>query len=117
MPSGVSDTSQDSTLSFGKDRVVPVLTSAGVVGTMPNIPANRLNSQFDFGGASISVSAGEKSSSVAFSLAARSLQKKELDAALVCAVDLSCEPLHVQALAAVEGPLPAPQWLSWSGRH
>lgn len=43
------------------DSIVETLTPAGVVGNMPNIPANRLNSQLDLGGASYSISKGEQS--------------------------------------------------------
>ncbi len=80
------------------DSIVATLTPAGVVGTMPNIPANRLNSQFDFGGASISVSEGTRSGSTALHLAMRALETGELNAALVCGVDLSCADVHVAAL-------------------
>ena len=91
-----------------KDQIVPVLGSAGVVGTMPNIPANRLNSQFDFGGASVSLSAGERSGTEALKLAVRALSSHEIDAALVCAVDLSCQPIHVKALEQIEGKASEP---------
>ncbi len=68
--------------------------AAGVVGAMPNIPANRLNAQLDLGGPSFTVSAEELSGIVALELAARALLAGELDAALVGAVDLSCEPVQ-----------------------
>ena len=74
--------------------------SAGVVGAMPNIPANRINSQLDLGGPSFTVSAEELSGIVCLQLAARALLAGELDAALVGAVDLSCEP--VQRAVAIE---------------
>lgn len=79
------------------DAVVPVLTSAGVVGTMPNIPANRLNNQFDLGGASVTVNAGEASGMCALALAARALAHKTIDTAVVVAVDLSADPVHAAA--------------------
>lgn len=84
-----------------KDAAVPGLLAAGVVGTMPNMPANRLNSQFDFGGASASISAEEASGVVALELAARAITAGELDAAVVAAVDLSCEPVHEAAAHAL----------------
>ena len=68
--------------------------SAGVVGAMPNIPANRINSQLDLGGPSFTVSAEELSGVVCLQLAARALLAGELDAALVGAVDLCCEPVQ-----------------------
>ena len=90
------------------DDIVPTLRSAGVVGNMPNIPANRLNSQFDLGGGSVSISAGEISGLRALAQAHRALSAGELDAALVGAVDLSCHPVHTAALAAIEGQASAP---------
>ncbi|MFT4976256.1 MAG: 3-oxoacyl-(acyl-carrier-protein) synthase/3-hydroxymyristoyl, partial [Myxococcota bacterium] len=80
-----------------RDGVIAALTAAGVVGTMPNIPANRLNNQFDLGGPSCAVSAEELSGLAALDIAARALATRELDAAVVGAVDLSCEPVHAAA--------------------
>ena len=78
--------------------------AAGVIGAMPNIPANRLNSQFDLAGPSYTVSAEELSGVVALDVAVRALQQNQLDAALVGAVDMSCDPYH---LAAAKAVLPA----------
>lgn len=78
------------------------LTAASVLGTMPNIVANRLNSQLDLAGPSFSVSAEEASGLVALRLAVRALQHHEADAALVGAVDLSHEPVHEAALQALQ---------------
>jgi 3-oxoacyl-(acyl-carrier-protein) synthase/3-hydroxymyristoyl/3-hydroxydecanoyl-(acyl carrier protein) dehydratase/1-acyl-sn-glycerol-3-phosphate acyltransferase len=91
-----------------RDAIVPTLTSAGVVGTMPNIPANRLNGQFDLGGASVSVSAGEQSGAHALALACRAVAVGELDRAFVAAVDLSCNDVHLEAITAIEGAASAP---------
>jgi acyl transferase domain-containing protein/3-hydroxymyristoyl/3-hydroxydecanoyl-(acyl carrier protein) dehydratase/1-acyl-sn-glycerol-3-phosphate acyltransferase len=84
-----------------RDAVVSVLEPAAVVGTMPNIPANRLSSQFDLGGPAFTVQSGDASGLVALELAARALNSGELDAAIVGAVDLCCEPVHRRAAAAV----------------
>ncbi|MBJ93189.1 MAG: beta-ketoacyl synthase [Rickettsiales bacterium] len=84
------------------EQIIPTLSSAGVVGTMPNIPANRINSQLDLGGASYSVSAGEDSGLRALELAIRALRSQELDSAMVAAVDLSCNEVHRAARAAAE---------------
>ncbi len=84
-----------------RDAIVKVLKAPGVLGTMPNIPANRLSSQFDLGGPGFTVSAEECSGLWALELAARALHNQELDAALVGAVDLSCEPVHQAALSAL----------------
>ncbi len=82
-----------------RDGITPVLQSAGVVGTMPNIVANRINAFLDLAGPSFTVSAEEASGLVALDLAARALRTGEADAAVVGAVDLSHEPVHQQALA------------------
>ncbi|MHB1045578.1 MAG: beta-ketoacyl synthase N-terminal-like domain-containing protein [Thermoanaerobaculia bacterium] len=88
-------------LRGARDAVVPVLEAAAVVGTMPNIPANRLSSQLDLGGRAFSVQAGEASGTTALSLAMRALRARELDVALVGAVDLSCESVHSSAVEAL----------------
>jgi 3-oxoacyl-(acyl-carrier-protein) synthase/3-hydroxymyristoyl/3-hydroxydecanoyl-(acyl carrier protein) dehydratase/1-acyl-sn-glycerol-3-phosphate acyltransferase len=83
------------------DPFMPVLQAAGVLGTMPNIPANRLNAQLDVGGPSHVVCDGEQSGTTALALAVRALRHGEIDAAVVGATDLSCEPVHQAALAAL----------------
>ena len=87
-----------------RDAIGPVLDAPGVMGTMPNIVANRLNSQHDVAGPSFTVSSEERSGLDAIALAARALRAREIDAAMVGAVDLSCEPVH---RAASERCLPA----------
>jgi len=72
-----------------RDAVVPALEAAGVLGTMPNMPANRINSALDLGGAGLVLSEGENSGGWALSLAADAIARGELDAALVGAVDAS----------------------------
>ncbi|MFE9673922.1 beta-ketoacyl synthase N-terminal-like domain-containing protein [Streptomyces sp. NPDC006259] len=69
-----------------------------VVGTLPNLVANRINTQLDLAGPGYTVSAGEASGLVALGLAARAIRAMEVDAALVGAVDLSCEAVHQAAL-------------------
>jgi 3-oxoacyl-(acyl-carrier-protein) synthase/3-hydroxymyristoyl/3-hydroxydecanoyl-(acyl carrier protein) dehydratase len=83
-----------------RDGFVPLLGAAGVIGAMPNIVSNRLNSQFDFCGPSLSVSGEELSGIHALRIARRALQQGEIDAALVAAVDLSAEPVHLAAAVA-----------------
>jgi acyl transferase domain-containing protein len=68
---------------------------------MPNIPANRLNVQFDWRAFGFTVSGEELSGLDALRVAARALRHGEIDAALVGAVDLSAEPVHEAAAAAV----------------
>ena len=86
-----------------RDAIVPVLQSAGVVGNMPNIPANRVGSQFDLGGPGFTVAAEEHSGIVALKLAQRMLAAGEVDVALAAAVDLSAEPVHAAAAREVLG--------------
>jgi 3-oxoacyl-(acyl-carrier-protein) synthase/3-hydroxymyristoyl/3-hydroxydecanoyl-(acyl carrier protein) dehydratase len=83
-----------------RDSFVPLLGAAGVIGAMPNIVSNRLNSQFDFCGPSLSVSSEELSGIRVLQIARRALQEREIDAALVAAVDLSVESVHRAAAAA-----------------
>ena len=85
-------------VSAAMDAVVPVLKSAGVVGNMPNIPANRISSQFDFGGPGFTMSSEELSGLSALRVASRMLRAGDIDAALVGAVDLCCEPVHKAAI-------------------
>ncbi len=86
------------TVTALQDRFVPPLEAGAVTGTMPNIPANRLNVQFDWRGPSFTVSADELSGIRALEIAARLLTEGTVDAAVACAVDLSCEPIHAAAL-------------------
>ena len=90
-----------------RDAIVPALTSAAVLGCMPNIPANRLNSQFDLAGPGFTVQAGGASGSVCLRLALGALRRGEVDAALVGAVDFSCETVHRAAASALGMPTPA----------
>jgi acyl transferase domain-containing protein/3-hydroxymyristoyl/3-hydroxydecanoyl-(acyl carrier protein) dehydratase len=76
-------------------------SAADVLGTMPNLVANRVNVQLDVAGPSFTVSAEEASGLVALRLAERALRRGEVDAAVVGAVDLSCEPVHLAALRAL----------------
>ena len=96
---------QGEALEAAREQVAPELVSAGVLGTMPNIVANRLNAQFDLLGPSFTVSAEQASGLVALQLAARALRHGELDAALVGAVDLCADEVHE---AAARQALPAP---------
>ncbi len=66
---------------------------------MANITANRIGVQLDLTGPAFAVCAEEASGSVALDLAVRALRAREIDAALVGAVDLSDEPVHCTAAA------------------
>ncbi|MDZ4777152.1 MAG: beta-ketoacyl synthase N-terminal-like domain-containing protein [Alphaproteobacteria bacterium] len=90
------------------DAAAPALTPEGVVGAMPNIPANRINAQRDWRGPGFTVSSEELSGVTALMLAVRALRAGELDAALVGAVDLCDEPANAAALRAVLPDAAAP---------
>jgi 3-oxoacyl-(acyl-carrier-protein) synthase/3-hydroxymyristoyl/3-hydroxydecanoyl-(acyl carrier protein) dehydratase/1-acyl-sn-glycerol-3-phosphate acyltransferase len=90
-------------VAAAKDAVVPVLEAPGVVGNMPNIPANRISSQLDLGGPAFPVSQEEQSGLAALRIGLRMLRDREVDAALVGAVDLSAEAVHEAASEAVSG--------------
>ncbi len=91
----------DEWIARSRDAFHEKLEAAGVVGTMPNIPASRVSSQLDLGGPGFTVSSEEASGIVALRLCARALLAGEIDAAIVGAVDLSCEPVHAEALRAL----------------
>jgi acyl transferase domain-containing protein/3-hydroxymyristoyl/3-hydroxydecanoyl-(acyl carrier protein) dehydratase len=80
------------------DGFSPPLTAARVLGAMANIAANRISGQLGLSGPGFAVSAEEASGIVALELAARALRAREVDAALVGAVDLSDEPVHRAAV-------------------
>ncbi|EFM09426.1 Beta-hydroxyacyl-(acyl-carrier-protein) dehydratase FabA/FabZ [Paenibacillus curdlanolyticus YK9] len=77
------------------------LESSTVVGLLPNVPANRLNKHLKISGPGFTVSSEELSGITALELASRALRSGELDAALVGAVDLSCETVHQAAADAL----------------
>lgn len=79
------------------EQAAPHLTAAGVIGTMPNIPANRIHAAKDFKGWGFTVSSEELSGIAALEIAVRALRARELDAALVGAADFSAEPAHAAA--------------------
>jgi len=85
----------------------PVLTGAGVLGTMPNLPANRLNVQFDLAGPGFTISAEEISGVRALQVALSALRAGELDLALAGAADFSCDPVHEAAVRELGLPGPS----------
>jgi 3-hydroxymyristoyl/3-hydroxydecanoyl-(acyl carrier protein) dehydratase len=84
-------------LQKNREAVIEKLSSAGVLGTMPNISTNRLNSQFDLQGLSSSISAEESSATHALQCAIYALQRGEIQSALVGAVDFTCDDVHMRA--------------------
>ncbi len=83
------------------DGICPALTAPGVLGRLANITANRISSKFDLRGPSFAVMAEELSGVIALQLGARAVASGEIDAAVVGAVDLSCEPVHEAAARTV----------------
>jgi acyl transferase domain-containing protein/3-hydroxymyristoyl/3-hydroxydecanoyl-(acyl carrier protein) dehydratase len=77
-----------------RDAAMPPMGATGVLGTMPNIPANRLSVQLDLRGAGFTVSSEERSGLDALDVARTLLSAGELDAALVGAVDAAADPRH-----------------------
>ncbi|MHC4925510.1 MAG: beta-ketoacyl synthase N-terminal-like domain-containing protein, partial [Planctomycetota bacterium] len=77
----------------------PDLTAAGVIGCMPNIPANRVHAQRDWTAPGFTVASEELSGLDALELAVRALQDGDIDAALVGASDFSHEAAHMAAAA------------------
>lgn len=77
------------------------LTSAGVIGCMPNIPANRVHARQDWTAPGFTVAGEELSGLDALKLAVRALQAGDIDAAVVGASDFSHEPAHIAAAEAV----------------
>lgn len=94
-----------SDLASARDNVVPALTSAAVIGTMPNIPANRLSSQFDVQGPAFTLSHGVRSGVTALNVALDAINHGELEAALVGAVDFAGDALNEEAAGAPQGDL------------
>ncbi|GAY14799.1 hypothetical protein MSZK_15250 [Mycobacterium sp. shizuoka-1] len=80
----------------------PQLTADGVVGTMPNIPANRIHAQRDFRGFGFTVSTEELSGITALQIGIRALRHRELDVVVAGAVDMCCEPAHSRAADALD---------------
>ncbi len=85
-------------------QLAPALTSAAVIGTMPNVPANRVNRALDLGGTGLTVSSEELSGLRALELACEALRDGEVDVALAGAVDFATEPVHLAACAALGTP-------------
>jgi acyl transferase domain-containing protein/3-hydroxymyristoyl/3-hydroxydecanoyl-(acyl carrier protein) dehydratase len=86
-----------------ESKIGPVLNAAGVIGTMPNIPANRINNQFDLTGAGFTVSGEELSGTTALRVALAAIRSGELTTAVVGSVDISDEFVNKEALRAVLG--------------
>ncbi len=108
LPQYIRQWSQDAPIAHSKqwltrmqDRICPARKAGSVIGAMPNIVANRINSQFDLAGPGFTVSSEELSGLRCLDMAIRALRTQEMDAAVVGAVDLCCEPVHTAAAGQV----------------
>jgi len=80
-----------------QDAAAPPMTATRVVGALGNILASRIAREFRFGGPSFAVSAEELSGLRALEIAVGALERGEIDAAVVGAVDLTGEARRVWA--------------------
>ncbi|GHE50785.1 beta-ketoacyl synthase N-terminal-like domain-containing protein [Streptomyces capitiformicae] len=90
-----------------RDAIQAPQSASAVVGTMPNVVANRISAQLDLSGPGFTVSAEEASGLMALELGVQALRGPDTDAVVVGAVDLSHEPVHRAALAALGQDAPA----------
>lgn len=72
-----------------------------VMGSMPNLPANRINVQFDWRGLGYTVASEELSGACALEIASRALKSGELDLVLAGAADFSRSTVDDLAAEAV----------------
>jgi acyl transferase domain-containing protein/3-hydroxymyristoyl/3-hydroxydecanoyl-(acyl carrier protein) dehydratase len=89
------------------DALAPINDADGVLGAMPNMPANRINVQEDLRGPGFTISQEDGSGLVALEIAAHRLRRGEVTAAVVGAVDFCRNDVHEAALAAVCPDAPA----------
>lgn len=90
----VGDRVSQGDLQQAEESCGPHLDAAAVIGAMPNIPANRLNNQFDCKGPGFTISCEELSGIEALRIAMNALRRGEIKTAIVGAVDLCREPSH-----------------------
>ena len=79
------------------------IVAADVLGAMPNMPANRLNTALDFRGQGFTLSAEASSGEEVLKLALEALRTNELDCALVGGADFATENTRALALNAAYG--------------
>jgi acyl transferase domain-containing protein/3-hydroxymyristoyl/3-hydroxydecanoyl-(acyl carrier protein) dehydratase len=80
------------------DAALPPLSATRTMGALASIAASRIARTFRCGGVSFTISGGEDSGLQALELAVRALQNREIDEAIVGAVDLAGDPREVLAL-------------------
>lgn len=95
------DLDPDGFIANADSDIIASLNAAGVIGKMPNVTANRLSNQLNITGPGYTVSREELSGDAALELAMTGIQRNELDAAIVGAVDLANEQVHAAAMAKI----------------
>lgn len=92
----------DKWVDEARTSVAPPVNAQGVLGQMPNIPANRLNVQLNLGGPGFTISSEELSGIDALHTAIGMLTRSEIDTAIVGAVDMSRDFRDEIALKSVQ---------------
>ncbi len=104
-----------------QDALGPALNATRTVGALGGIVASRIAKEFLLGGPSFILSSEEVSGLQALELATRALQRHELDAALVGAVDITGDISHMATMHALKRWTPNTKDRSFSqdsqGRH
>jgi acyl transferase domain-containing protein len=98
---GLEDVDLEGWVNDVKKTICTYQTAASVLGAMPNIVANRISNQYDFRCPSFTISAEELSGKRALDIAIRALRSKEIDVAVVGAVDMCCNEFHANAARCV----------------
>jgi 3-oxoacyl-(acyl-carrier-protein) synthase/3-hydroxymyristoyl/3-hydroxydecanoyl-(acyl carrier protein) dehydratase len=96
-------------VSVERQRAGPALNATRVLGSLGSTIASRVARELRFGGISFAVSAGAASGLAALQIAVESLRARDLDVAVVGAVDLCNDPRTRAAVAALHeqaGALP-----------
>ena len=91
------------------DAALPPLSAARTMGALASIAASRIARTFRCGGASFTITGGEDSGLQALEVAMRALQNREIDEAIVGAVDLMGDPRALRALR-LEREKPISSW-------
>ena len=95
-------------VSAERERAGPALNATRVLGSLGSTIASRVARELRFGGTSFAVSAGAASGLAALQIAVESLRARDLDVAVVGAVDLCNDPRTRAAVAALHEQAGAP---------
>ena len=89
-----------------KTAIAAPIGSADVLGHMPNMPANRINSACDFRGQGFTISADGQTGYESLKLAIEALENDEIDMAVVAAADFAAEPVRASVLKGMNADMP-----------